>query len=252
MSNQSAGLSKYLPVPLYYQLKTILLEQIRVGEMKPNDRLPAEDELAATYGVSKATVRQALNELAVAGVLRREQGRGTFVAEPKLAQGPRELTSFTEEMSNLGFRPTSEVLTQDVIEAEADVAEKLRIEKGTLVMRLKRLRIADGKPMGIQTAYIPVELAPGLAEEDFTETSLYSLLERKYGLMPVRAQETYFAVLLEQDEARLLNVAATSPGIAAERLSYLASGRTLELVYSIMRGDRYKIVLDLTKNQPKF
>jgi GntR family transcriptional regulator, N-acetylglucosamine utilization regulator len=252
MNNQSTSLSKDLPVPLYYQLKTILLEQIRMGQMKPNDRLPAEDELAASYGVSKATVRQALNELAVAGVLRREQGRGTFVAEPKLAQGPRELTSFTEEMSNLGFRPTSKVLTQDVIEAEADVAEKLRIEEGTAVVRLKRLRIADGNPMGIQTAYIPVELAPGLTGEDFSEVSLYSVLERKYGLLPVRAQETYFAVLLEQDEARLLNVAATSPGIAAERIAYLASGRTLELVYSIMRGDRYKIVLDLTKRQPGF
>jgi GntR family transcriptional regulator len=252
MNNQSISLSKALPVPLYYQLKTILLEQIRTGGMKPNDRLPAEDDLAATYGVSKATVRQALNELAVAGVLRREQGRGTFVAEPKLAQGPRELTSFTEEMNNLGFRPTSKVLTQDVIEAEADVAEKLRIEKGTPVVRLKRLRIADGKPMGIQTAYIPVELAPGLAGEDFSEESLYSVLERKYGLLPVRAQETYFAVLLEQDEASLLKVAATSPGIAAERVTYLASGQTLELVYSIMRGDRYKIVLDLTKPQPRF
>jgi GntR family transcriptional regulator len=252
MAIQSISLSKDLPVPLYYQLKTILLEQIRTGQMKPNDRLPAEDELAAIYGVSKATVRQALNELAVAGVLRREQGRGTFVAEPKLAQGPRELTSFTEEMNSLGFRPTSKVLTQDVIEAEADVAEKLRIEKGTPVVRLKRLRIADGKPMGIQTAYIPLELAPGLAGEDFSEASLYSVLERKYGLLPARAQETYFAVLLEQDEASLLKVAATSPGIAAERVTYLASGRMLELVYSIMRGDRYKIVLDLTKHQPRF
>jgi GntR family transcriptional regulator len=252
MNIQSISLSKDLPVPLYYQLKTILLEQIRTGQMKPNDRLPAEDELAATYGVSKATVRQALNELAVAGVLRREQGRGTFVAEPKLAQGPRELASFTEEMNKLGFQPTSKVLTQDVIEAEADVAEKLKIEEGAPVVRLKRLRIADGKPMGIQTAYIPVYLAPGLAEEDFAQASLYSVLERKYGLQPVRAQETYFAVLLEQDEARLLKVAATSPGIAAERITYLASGRTLELVYSIMRGDRYKIVLDLTKPQPRF
>ncbi|MBO0721407.1 MAG: GntR family transcriptional regulator [Blastocatellia bacterium] len=248
MSNQSASLSKDLPVPLYHQLKTILLEQIRSGKMKPNDRLPAEDELAASYGVSKATVRQALNEMALAGVLRREQGRGTFVAEPKLAQGPRELTSFTEEMNNLGLRPSSKILIHDVIEAEADVAEKLKIDKGASVVRLKRLRLADDKPMGIQTAYIPLELAPGLAEENFAEASLYSVLERKYGLSPVRAQETYFAVLPEHDEAVRLKVAATSPGIAAERISFLASGRALELVYSIMRGDRYKIVLDLTKH----
>ena len=110
MNNQIITLSKDLPIPLYHQLKTLLLEQIRTGEMKPNDRLPAEDELAATHRVSKATVRQALNELAVAGVLRREQGRGTFVAEPKLAQGPREMTSFTDDMRSRGFHPASKVL----------------------------------------------------------------------------------------------------------------------------------------------
>src|SRR5262249_24205903 len=167
MNNQIITLSKDLPIPLYHQLKTLLLEQIRTGEMKPNDRLPAEDELAATHGVSKATVRQALNELAIAGVLRREQGRGTFVAEPKLAQGPREMTSFTDEMRSRGLHPTSKVLIQDVIKAEADVAEKLRIAEGSQVMRLKRLRLADGEPMGIQTAYLLLALAPQLDQEDF-------------------------------------------------------------------------------------
>src|SRR5215813_15372369 len=132
MNQQIITLSKDLPIPLYHQLKTLLLEQIRTGEIKPNDRLPAEDDLAATHGVSKATVRQALNELAVAGVLRREQGRGTFVAEPKLAQGPREMTSFTDEMRSRGFHPTSKVLKQEVIKAEADVAEKLRLPEGSL------------------------------------------------------------------------------------------------------------------------
>src|SRR5215831_7729035 len=138
MNPQIITLSKDLPIPLYHQLKTLLLEQIRTGEMKPNDRLPAEDELAATHGVSKATVRQALNELAVAGVLRREQGRGTFVAEPKLTQGPRELTSFSAEMHKRGLSPTSKVLKQDIVKAQADVAEKLQIAEGSRVIRLKR------------------------------------------------------------------------------------------------------------------
>jgi len=250
-NNQIITLSKDLPIPLYHQLKTLLLEQIRAGEMKPNDRLPAEDELAATHGVSKATVRQALNELAIAGVLRREQGRGTFVAEPKLAQGPREMTSFTDEMRSRGLHPTSKVLMQDVIKAEADVAEKLRIAEGSQVMRLKRLRLADGEPMGIQTAYLSLALAPQLAQEDFTDSSLYEVLDRKYGLWPARAQETYVAALLERGDAKLLKVAAATPALSAERVSYLTSGQPLELTYSIMRGDRYKIVLDLTRHQFK-
>lgn len=242
-------LSKELPVPLYHQLKTILLDKIRAGEMKPNDRLPAEDELASQYGVSKATVRQALNELAVAGALRREQGRGTFIAEPKLTQGPRALTGFSEEMRKRGLSPTSKALKQDVVKAEADVAEKLQIAEGARAVRIKRLRLADGQPMSIQTTYLPLELAPRLVEEDFGAASLYETLERKYGLRPARAEEMHFAVLVEPSEARLLKVAANSPGLAAERVAYLASGRPLELTYSITRGDRYKIVLELVAGQ---
>jgi GntR family transcriptional regulator len=249
MKDQIGALNKDLPIPLYHQLKTILLERIKVGALKPNDRLPAEDELAAQYGVSKATVRQALNELSVARVLRREQGRGTFVAEPKLAQGPRELTSFSSEMRKRGLSPSSKVLKLDVVKAEGDVAEKLQIAEGSQVVRLKRLRLADGEPMGIQTAHIPLELAPRLAEEDFSVASLYEMLERKYGIRPARAQETYFAVTVEPSEARLLKVRANSPGLAAERVAYLASKRPFELVYSVMRGDRYKIVLDLMPDQ---
>ena len=251
MNNQIVTLSKDLPIPLYHQLKTLLLERIRTGEMKPNDRLPAEDELAATHGVSKATVRQALNDLAVAGVLRREQGRGTFVAEPKLAQGPREMTSFTDEMRSRGMRPSSKVLNHDVISAEAEIAEKLRVPEGSQVMRLKRLRLADDEPMGIQTAYLSLGLAPRLVEEEFTNASLYETLERKYGLWPARAQETYVASLLDRADAKLLKVAAGSPALSAERISYLSSGQTLEVTYSIMRGDRYQIMLDLIRRQLK-
>ena len=247
-NNQIITLSKDLPIPLYHQLKTLLLEQIRAGDMKPNDRLPAEDELAATHGVSKATVRQALNELAVAGVLRREQGRGTFVAEPKLAQGPREMTSFTDEMRSRGLRPTSKVLKQDIIKAEAVVADKLQIAEGAQVLRLKRLRLAESEPMGIQTAYLSLAIAPQLAQEDFTDASLYEVLERKYALWPARAQETYIAVLVDRADAKLLKVAAATPALSAERVSYLTSGQPLEVTYSIMRGDRYQIVLDLSRH----
>jgi len=249
MRSQSELLDKQLPIPLYYQLKTILLEKIKTGDLKPNDRLPAEDEIAAQYGVSKATVRQALNDLAIAGFLRREQGRGTFIAESKIEQGPRELTSFTDEMRKRGLSPNSRVLKQEVIKAEADVAEKLRIKEGDRVFQLKRLRLADGEPMGIQTAYIPLELAPGLPKENFQSASLYQVLEKKYGLVATHAQETHFAVLLERREAKLLKVTEGSPALAAERVTFLSSNRPFELVYSVMRGDRYKIILDLVKNR---
>ena len=242
-------LNKELPIPLYYQLKTILLDRMKTGEWKANDRLPAEDELAATYGVSKATVRQALSELEIAGIVRREQGRGTFVAEPKFEQGPRELTSFSEEMQKHGLRSSSRVLSQQIIKAETDVAEKLGLEEGSPVFQLKRLRLADGEPMGMQTACIPVALAPNLVREDFESASLYDILENKYGLIPFYARETHFAVLLDEEEAELLKADVGSAGLAAERVTFLSDRRPFELVYSVMRGDRYKIILDLVKTR---
>jgi len=241
-------LDKQLPIPLYHQLKAIVLGQIEAGELKPNDRLPAEEEIAERYGISKATVRQALNELALEGLVRREQGRGTFVTEPRLGHGPRELSSFTQEMSKHGLRASSRLLTQEEVEAEATVAEKLGLKLGDAVCRLRRLRMADGEPMGVQTAYLPSDLVPNLAGEDVEHTSLYEVLEKKYSLVPARAQETHFAVLVGHEEAKLLGVAEGSPGMAAERVTFLSSGRPLELVHSVMRGDRYKIFLDLTRS----
>lgn len=238
-------LRRELPIPLYHQLRTILQQGIEVGHWKPEEQLPAEHDLARQFGVSKITVRQALRELATLGYVRREQGRGTFVSRNKLQQGPRELTSFTEEMRRHGVPSSSRVLDQSVIHASGDLAAILKIEEGEKVFRLKRLRLAEGEPMGIQCAHIPLALAPGLIHEDFANASLYEVLQTRYGRSPASARETHFAVLIPAEDAALLGVDAGSPGLAAERISLLASRRPLEFVSSIMRGDRYRIVLDL-------
>lgn len=242
-------LSKHLPVPLYHQLKTILLQRVKSGELKANEKLPSEDEIAEQYGISKATVRQAIGELAMEGLIRREQGRGTYVAEQKIEQGPRALTGFTEEMLKRGLRASSRVLKQRVIKAGPDIAEKLGIGEGDQVFELTRLRLADGEPMGLQTALVPLALAPGLSDENFESASLYEILENKYGLVASRAEETHTAILLEGREAKLLKAAMGAPALAAERVTYLADRRPFEMVHSIMRGDRYKIILDLSKHQ---
>lgn len=241
-------IDKDSPVPLYAQLETLLWERIRSGEWKPDDRLPSEDELAREHGVSKITVRQALRDLAAAGLVRREQGRGTFVCAPPLEQGPRELTSFSEEMRKRGLQPSSVVLERDLVPAGPTVAGKLRLRESEPVFRLKRVRLADGVPMGIQTAYVPSYLVPGIMEEDLAAGSLYEILGRKYGLIPARARETHSARLVAPEEARCLAAAEGSPVLAAERVSFLPDGRPLELVYSVMRADRYQIVLELVRS----
>jgi GntR family transcriptional regulator, N-acetylglucosamine utilization regulator len=233
-------------LPLYHQLKTAILREIQRGRWKPGDRLPTEDALMTRYHVSKITVRQALRELAQMGYIRRAQGRGTFVLHPPLEEGPRELTSFTGEMRGHGRVATSRVIDQEIVAAPADIASRLDIAAGASVFRLQRLRLADGEPMGLQTAYIPVALVPDIELLSFDDASLYEVLASRYSLQPVSAREAHMAVPASEEAALLLQVPAGSPVLSAERLTTLADGRPLEYVHSVMRGDRYKVVLDLT------
>jgi GntR family transcriptional regulator len=240
-------LNRAAAVPLYHQLKTAILRDIEGGRWKPGDRLPTEDELIARFHVSKITVRQALRELAQMGYVRREQGRGTFVQRPPIEEGPRELTSFTGEMRGHGLRASSRILEQGLVQATDDVAFPLEIGVGEPVFRLRRLRFADDEPMGLQTAFIPMKLVPGIEALSFAGASLYEILASRYSLFPTAARETHQAVPVPDDVAPLLRVTPGSPALAAERLTSLADGRPLEYVQSIMRGDRYKIVLDLAR-----
>ena len=234
-------------MPLYHQLKASLLKDIDAGRWRPGEQLPTEDALMERFQVSKITVRQALRDLQQLGYIRREQGRGTFVQGPPLEEGPRDLKSFTAEMQGHGLRATSRVLEQGLIESPGDIAACLGISEGDPVFRLQRLRFADGEPMGLQTAYVPAQLAPGIERLSFADASLYEILAARFSLYPASARETHKAIAVAEDAARLLRVPAGSPALAAERLTSLSDGRPLECVHSIMRGDRYKVVLDLSR-----
>jgi len=242
-------LNRDLPIPLYQQLKTLILQEIGAGRWKPDQQLPTEEQFAARFRVSKITVRQALRELSTLGRVRREQGRGTFVQRPALEEGPRKLTSFTDEMREHGLAATSQVLGKDVIAAPDDVAARLQIAPADPVFRLRRLRLADGMPMGCQTSYLPLILVPMIEEVNFTNASLYEVLRTRYSLHAAGARETLIAVVVTGEQAALLRVPPGSAALAAERTTYLSGARPFEYAQSLMRGDRYKVVLDLT-NQP--
>jgi len=235
------------PTPLYHQVKTLLLRDIENGRFRAGEQLPTEDALSLQFQVSKITIRQALRELSSLGYVRREQGRGTFVQRPPVEQGPRELTSFSDEMRRHGMIASSRVLDRGAIAASAELAAELGLDPGDDVFRLRRLRLADREPMGVQTTFLALSLVPGIEAEPFGTTSLYEILRTRYRLHPIRARETHRAVAIGGDIAALLGVPAGSPGMAAERVAYLADGRPLEYVESIMRGDRYKVVLELSK-----
>lgn len=240
-------LDKQSPVPLYHQLRELLLEKIESGEWNPGARLPTEDELCEMYQISKTTVRQGLSTLAMEGILIRKQGRGTFVAESRIEQGPVQLTSFSEEMLQRGLRPASKILELKEIPVPSKIAEELELSKGEFVFMIKRLRLADDEPMGIQTAYLPAASSPGLFDEDLSG-SLYQILEEKYGIIIAFALETHYATLLDEHEAELLGIPpGESAGLVAERRTFRQDGRPIEFVSSVMRGDRYRISVRLVQ-----
>jgi GntR family transcriptional regulator len=241
--------NKALPLPLYHQVKDLLLAAIESGQWSSEQQLPNEGKLAELFRVSKITVRQALQELSDLGYIRREQGRGTFVSKTKFGQGPRELMSFTEEMSRHHVAASARVLEKTVSEADLAVAEHLQLRINAPVLVLKRLRLADGEPMGIQTAHIPLDLAPRLAEEDFENLSLYDLLQSRYGVHPARSREQYFAISADAESAALLGISVGAAVFAAERVTFTKQGKPFEFTKSIMRGDRYSIVLNLVKGR---
>lgn len=242
-------LDKQLPVPLYHQLKCALVTAIESGEWRSGQQLPNESKLAETFGVSKVTVRQALRDLSDAGYVRREQGRGTFVSRPKLGKGPRELTSFSEEMRRYHLTASSRILERFETAATDRVAEALQIPAGEQVFVLKRLRLAEAEPMAIQTAHIPVKLVPGLINADLENVSLYEVLQSRHGLQPSSARETYSAIAVDAAPSELLRVPRGSPVLAVERVTYLATGKPFEFVQSLIRGDRYSIILELEANR---
>jgi GntR family transcriptional regulator len=244
-----AMLDKDLPIPLYHQLKCALISSIDSGQWQSGQQLPTEDQLAENFGVSKITVRQALRDLVDLGYVTRQRGRGTFVSKPKFDQGPRELMSFTQEMHRHHLTAGSRVIECSTAEASEHVAEALQLPPGEPVFVLKRLRMADAEPMGVQTAHIPLAMVPGLTADNLENVSLYELIQIKYGLQPARARETYFAIPSEPATAKLLGIAPGWPVFSVERVTFLPNGRPFEFVQSLMRGDRYSIILDLAANR---
>ena len=234
------------PLPLYLQVEEDMRRRIQTGRWPPGQRIPSEQELCSLYGVSRITVRQAIANLASGGLVVREPGRGTFVREPTLTAGMRGLTSFTEEMAQLGLRAGARVLRVGTEPASAELAERLRIDPGNPIVVIRRVRLGNGKPIGIQTSRLIAARFPGLEEADLTDSSLYAFLEEQYGVVPTEAEETFDVVAIDAADARVLGVKPGVCGFRVQRLTFDLTG-PFEFVTSIMRGDRYQIRLGLRR-----
>ncbi len=229
--------------PLYLQLQRRIAEAIASGRLVPGDSLPAERDMAVMTGLSRVTVRNAIQALVASGQLVQRRGSGTFVAQKveRLEQALSLLTSFTEDMARRGKSVDSQWISRRIDAPAPEEVMALGLGGDERVARLERVRRSDGVPLAIERASIPASVLPA---PEAVEGSLYLALER-LGSRPVRAVQRISAANLGPRDAELLGVTPGVAGLKIERIGYLASGRVVEFTRSLYRGDAYDFAVEL-------
>ena len=237
---------KNSPVPLYYQLKTIISELIENEEFKPGDVIPTERELCEIHGISRMTVSKTLLSLINEGVLYRERGKGTFVAESKENHRLEGLMSFTEDMQKKGMNTETKMLEFKRMPATKHLDKKLQLPNTNKdVFKITRLRCCDGEPYGLETVYLAAYLCEGLSQEIVENHSLYEVLDKQFTRKVDYAYQTIEPILVTDYESDVLEVKRNSLALLFSRKTYLKKDIPIEVTKAIYRSDRYKLELEL-------
>jgi GntR family transcriptional regulator len=215
-----------------------------IDDASPGTSLASERELAVTLGVSRPTVRAAIEELARTGLLVRRHGRGTFTRPHKVTQ------QLSTTVDGMGVPPakgdwTSHVVVFAIAPAATSRAARLSIAAGDEVLRVTRVRLVDGEPIAIERLELPAGLVPGLRPEDMETGNFYQLLRERYGINVTEAVQTLEPSVTNPEQADLLDVPPYFPIMCIERTTLDDTGRTVEYVQSAYRGDRYRITTKL-------
>ena len=218
-----------------------LIEQSGIG-----DAIPSERQLSSEFRVSRLTVRAALDDLVREGLLVRRRGSGTFVSEPKIAQ-ELTMTSFTEDMRRRGMVPGSRTIELRTAPAGAWLGRIFHVSPSESLVVVKRLRLADHETMAIETLHVRASLVPGLSADDLESHSFYELLSDRYGIDIVSGLQTIEPTVTNEEESELLGVPLHSPAFLFERTTRSREGQIVEYVRSIYRGDRYRLVTELSR-----
>lgn len=249
-NDMKSGIDRQSLLPFYHQLKQLLLADIALKSLSPGDRLPSDHELCASYDVSRTVVRQALSELESEGVIERMKGRGTFVAEPRTAEGlAQSLTGLYEDVAARGSHLRSDVLRLEVVPADDQVAADLRLNPGEPIIVVERLRYVDDIPWVLAITQLPERLAPGLVDDDLTDQSLYALLEHKYGVRLVRGRRSIGAAVANTALARSLGISRGAPVLVLRSTSVGEDGRPVETFVAYHRGDRSRFEVELVRSK---
>jgi len=228
-------------LPLYHQLYEILHDKILNHEWQPGDLIPAEFELTEKFQVSRITIRRVLDMLAKEGLVKRERGRGTFVAEPRLEHGLSRIVNFTEDMIHRGFKPSTRVIFAGVVPASDYIAERLDIEEGEELVRLDRLRLADNEPMCVEHSYLIHKYVPNILKKDFSKISLSKHKAAEYGIRWIRATQVIEAILSPPDLSHELDIKTNSALLYIERVSFSQKNLPIEFLRAYYRADRYTL-----------
>ena len=239
MSLLKTSLKKDSPLPLYYQLKEIILNEITEGKLIVGDALPTENEWMNAYKISRATVRQAMSELVNEGYLSRQKGKGTFVSKPKMTQKYiNRIETYEEQMRKIGKSISTQVIGCKVIKSSIAICKALGLSSGDKAIHLVRLRRVDEEPIGLAETYLPYKICGFILERDMVHESLYKVLSEKEQTRIVKAKRTIEAVLASEEDAKLLGI---QKGEALQVVRTMASNNEDEIMeYTVAkyRGDR--------------
>jgi GntR family transcriptional regulator len=233
------GLDRRSFVPYYRQIANQVKEIIQCRGITPGQRFWSEGEIGRRLGVSKMTVRQAFQLLRADGLLVVEKGKRPAVGSARIRKDFQKLRGFSEEMARSGFRASSKLLAAECIFPDAQTAQALSLNKGEKVYKIVRLRFANDEIVGLEVSHIPAGLFPDLLKQDLATNSLYSTMEKLYNVRLAWSHEELKAVPAKKEEAKLLQVACSSPLFSMRRTVYNAEDKPIEYGHSLFRGDRY-------------
>jgi len=234
--------------PLYERVESVLAGDIADGSLPPEAQLPSEDGLVERFKVSRTTVRKAIQNLVERGLVEVRRGKGTFVTQPKITQELTELTGFVEDMQAAGRTPTARLLDKRIVAADEAVARHLALPPGALVVRLQRVRMADGVAMSFDETYLPRDLGERVAENDLEAEPVFALLENRYDTPLVEAEYQLEAAAADPVVAQALQVPARSPIFLIERTSYTTGNRPIDYERLHYRGDLIRFVTRLVRH----
>ena len=236
------------PIPYYVQVKDILKDRIIRGDWPVGGQIPSEPELCELFDVSRTVVRQALQALMLEALIVRRKGRGTYVAEPKISESlAQHLTGFYEDMISQGYTPVSQVLRQELEDANAKVASCLEIPVGTKVISITRLRLVQDEPLVLVTTYLPHAICPDALHTDLTHQSLYGFLRSHCNIHIARGRRILEAVPANEYEANLLNIKKGTPLIMFDSISYSDDSTPIEYYHALHRSDRLRFEVELVR-----